>query len=245
MGTNKQKDDSGELPGRKPSEEAFAGMPKKITQLLAAESDRGVILILSAYLEELLGLVIRANCVSDPSADNLFDCRRPAGDFDSKIVLCSAFALISQDESRALNEMRKVRNRAAHFDRKGGRGFDVLFDSPQTAEQVVRLLGVLNLGLRSRDRAGIRDAFILSGRMIAIRLWIRLLESRRPMPVKTLKEQANIFRDQMKDTPVGRIIAEAERLARNGQPGKLFELFHLTSESLKAAVEKRKEAALR
>jgi hypothetical protein len=233
MATNKKQGD------RKLMEEFFIGMPKKITKLVESESDRGAILILSAYLEEILGLVVRANCVSEVDAENLLEFRRPAGDFDSKISLCKAFALISPDESQALNYVRKVRNQAAHFDRKGGRGFDVLFDSPKTIDLVDSFAKALKQELATKDAKGVRQAFTLCCRFLAIRLYMRLFESRPPQALKSLKEKANELRVEMKDTKHGKLLTEVERQAREGNPEKLFEFFQNTMAALQTAISKQ------
>src|SRR6185503_16772110 len=91
----------------------LAGLPKEITRLLEKESDRGAILILAAYLEEILGEIVRGACVADDLADQLLDPRRPAGDFDSRILVCSAFALVHPEEVKALRLVQRIRNRAA------------------------------------------------------------------------------------------------------------------------------------
>src|SRR5438105_15566950 len=99
------------------------GMPRRITALLESESARGGILIVGAYLEELLSELIRAASVSEKSAEKLMEFRGPAGDFNSKILLCASFGLIHESEAKALHAVRRIRNQAAHFDRKG-KGFD-------------------------------------------------------------------------------------------------------------------------
>ena len=122
---------------RQPKERQFIGMPAKITAILENESDRGVILVLAAYLEEVLGLIVRAACVTDEDADKILKFRALAGGFDLKIQLCKAFALIHPVEVKGLQAVRKIRNCAAHFDDK--RGLDVLFDSDSTIDQVILL----------------------------------------------------------------------------------------------------------
>lgn len=75
-------------------------MPTKITELIEGESDRGAILILSAYLEELLGEVISASCISMQYAEKLMGYRQPAGDFSSKISLCVAQGHIHESDAQ-------------------------------------------------------------------------------------------------------------------------------------------------
>ena len=215
----------------------FAGMPKKITTLVEKESDRGAILILAAYVEELLGLIISESCTSDKLGEGILQFRNPAGEFSSKILLCEALGLISPDESGAANCLRRVRNSAAHFDPKG-RGFDVLFDSPQTVQQVAAFLEVLNLKLTSDKPEHVRASFVVAARLLATKLFIRVVDVRRAVTPRTLKETANAWRVRMKDTEIGRIIADAEREARDGNPEMLFELMQASSEALKLGAER-------
>lgn len=185
------------------------GFRKKITALLEGESDRGAILILAAYLEEILGLIIRAACTTEKHGDELLEFRGPGGSFSSKIQLCEAFGLINPNEVSALNCLRKIRNNAAHFDQKG-RGFDVLFDSKQTLDQLRAFLGHLNLTLESEDPEHARSIFTTAARLLASKLMMRgFLVVRAKVP-KSIKELAQEFKLQMKDTPVGKAIKAAE-----------------------------------
>ena len=168
-----------------------------------------------------LGEIIRAACISEADAEKLLEFRRPAGDFDSKILLCRAFSLIHPDEAEALRVVQKIRNRAAHFDRRR-RGFDVLFDSPQTVDQVYHLAETLNVKLMSREIAAVRKAFVACARLLAVRLYLRLTETRRPVALRGHKEMANEARERVKDTELGRMLNEAEQEAREGKLDKLI-----------------------
>jgi hypothetical protein len=193
----------------------FVGMPKRITKLVEDESDRGAILILAAYLEEILGLIVSGACVSQEEGDKILEFRGPAGGFDLKIQLCKALALIHPVEVQGLDAVRKIRNCAAHFDSK--RGFDVLFDSQSTIDNVANLAKSQNLQLTSREPAYVREVFIVCVRLLATKLYFRFANVQRPQPLPTVKETANEYRERMKGTERGTAIAkmEAEIMAGN------------------------------
>ena len=215
MSTMKHPSSKPEKPKKYTDVKDYLGLPEQISELLASESDRSVILILAAYLEELLGLIVRGACVSDADAEMLLQLRRPAGDFNSKILLCTAFALIHHEEARAMKFVQNMRNHAAHFDRKG-RGFDVLFDSVQTIDRVAHLAEAMNFKLVSRDPDSVRATFIISARLLSTRLAIRIAEVIRPKPPQTFKKAANELRAKMGDTPTGELIKHAEDEAGKG-----------------------------
>ncbi|TGE26917.1 hypothetical protein [Hymenobacter metallicola] len=180
---------------------AFAGLPKKITELLEKESDRGVILILATYYEELLGLIINAGCTSPEQADKILAHRQPAGDFDSRILIAHAFGLIHDEEVDALRIVQRIRNKAAHFDRSG-RGFDVLFDSTATADQVIAFAKLFypSAEIPTRQPEFLRFLFIRAGRTLSTRLVTRLGETRPAQACKSAKEKANEVRERIKDS---------------------------------------------
>lgn len=175
------------------------GLPAKITKLINSESDRGVILILSAYLEEICGDVIRASCVSGDEADKILDLRQPGGDFASKISIGTAFGLIHSSEAKALNIIRKVRNSAAHFD-KSGSGFDVLFDADKTIDQVANLAEIMELSKPDRTKESVRESFIACSRSLAVQILFRAMEAERktPKPPRLMKDVIEEHNAQMK-----------------------------------------------
>lgn len=204
------------------------GLPAQITKLIEGESDRGAILILGAYLDELLADLVRSACISDEAGDALLEFRRPAGDFDSRIELCTAWGLIHHTERDALHTLRRIRNAAAHFDKKG-RGFEVLFDSEATVNQVASLAKAVNLSLDSRDPKRVRHVFIVCCRFLAMRLIFRSIMAARPEEPPTLKEIANFIRAQLKGTPQGERLQTLEDAITGGQ-------FETLQEFLKEAV---------
>lgn len=194
---------------------ALVGMPKKITKLISEESDRGTILILAAYIDEILGYVIRASSTSDAVGRSLLENRAPAGDFNAKISLCCAFGLISPDEEKALNCLRRIRNSAAHFESKG-RGFDVLFDSPKTVDLVEQLRVHLGVDLTSRKADEVRQAFVRASRLLASKLMLRLVESKRAPKLKSNSEIADDILEKRKGTKLGNLMEHLRTQARNG-----------------------------
>ena len=168
---------------------SLLGLPKTVTRQLKNESDRGAILVLAAYLEEILAELVRAACVDDDTATQLLELHHPAGDFYSKILLCTALALVHAEEARALRRVQTLRNRAAHFDKR--LGFDVLFDSSETVDHVASLMESLNCQLGDRDAESVRADFIVGCRLLATKLLLRLVAIPRPKPLSTIKALAN------------------------------------------------------
>jgi hypothetical protein len=211
-------------------------MPAKITALIDGESDRGVILILSAYLEEILGDVIRGSCISYDAAEKLLEYRQPAGDFSSKISICLAFGLIHETEAAALTSVRKIRNGAAHFDRKG-EGFNVLFDSDRTIDLVGNLAEALNLNRPERTPEATRALFEICSRLLATKLMFRGIEAKKPDIPPTLKEVANKIREDAKGTEAGERISHLEGLLKSGQFEELSGYFKAIGKLLQEKLE--------
>lgn len=214
----------------------LADMPSKITQLVDGESDRGAILILSAYLEELLGELIRAACVSNKHAEKLLDFHQPAGDFSSKISLCTALGFIHETEAAALSAVRKIRNSAAHFDKKG-KGFDVLFDSDKTIDQVGNLTEALNIGHPPRESEAVKELFVLACRLLATKIMIRAVEVETPESPLTIKEMANKYRPQMQGTEAGERVAALEALLKEGEYEMVSNYFKDIAKHIKQKIE--------
>ncbi len=220
------------------------GMPAQITKLVESESDRGAILILGAYIDELLDDLVRAACVSDEAGETLLEFRRPAGDFSSRIDLCTAFGLIHSSEQKALHILRRIRNAAAHFDNKG-RGFDVLFSSEATIVQVGELAKAVNLSLNSKDPKHARDLFVLCCRLVAIRIMFRITTTAKPVEPPTLKDVANTARARHKGTATGARMQEMEDAIYGGDFELLQKFFQSMGKKMseKVAADKAKTQA--
>ncbi len=176
--------------------------PEIITPLLEKESDRGVILILAAYLEEILGGIISDACVTNSLADGIINHRMPAGDFQSRLLIAQALGLIDETEVQALQIIQRIRNKSAHFDRKGS-GFDVLFDSSSTMSQVVNLTQLFDLPTPPRQQPLIRLCFIAATKHLASCLAIRRAYVKRPSLLKSTKEVAEGMLSEYEGTLIG------------------------------------------
>jgi hypothetical protein len=185
--------------------------PVELDALLSNESDRGIILIATAYLEELLGTVIAAACISTELADSLLRVRAPAGDFEARLLIAQAFGLVHADEVRCLRVFQKIRNKAAHFDRSG-RGFDVLFDTNATADQVVELANSLGYKLQDRQIETVRVAFTNIARHLAITLVIRHTSVQRPITPKSEREVAEDTIKSYQNSPYEPLIRDITAL---------------------------------
>lgn len=186
-------------------EQALLELPQRITELVETESDRGAILILGAYIDEILGLLVAAGCASDALADSILKHGQPAGTFDARLLLAQAFGLIHEEDVRGLRIVQKIRNKAAHFDRSG-RGFDVLFDSPATADQVVELSTLFYEKLTDRSPLAVRHSFVESARNVANRLLMRRPDIKRPTPLKSTMELIAEALSIEADTPLSGLL---------------------------------------
>lgn len=84
-------------------------------QELHAESDRGMALSGTAYLDDRLGKLIETYLTARTSSSKLiWESTSPLGTFSARIRMAHALGLISDEERDHLNMLRKVRNLFAH-----------------------------------------------------------------------------------------------------------------------------------
>lgn len=112
--------------------------------LLHRESDRGCVLVGGAILDEMLRAVLQAYFVDDEKlGKELFQSPNAAlSTFSSRIRVCRALGLITDEFFRDLERIRVVRNQAAHFDRRGDKGFDFAFQNPDVADRCRALISI-------------------------------------------------------------------------------------------------------
>lgn len=101
------------------SDNDFAARSTAVLKELGAESDRGLVLIAAAVLEENLELLLRSVMRSDQKTElevlpTLFRSDGPLGTFAGKTRICYAMELIDETTYRDLTTIRSIRNDFAH-----------------------------------------------------------------------------------------------------------------------------------
>lgn len=82
---------------------------------LNKELDRGMVLIATSFIDELLLRTIKAFLVKGSAADALLDgFNAPLGTFSARIAAATALGLLHEAEARDADKLRKVRNCFAH-----------------------------------------------------------------------------------------------------------------------------------
>lgn len=82
---------------------------------LKAETDRGLPLVATAFIDELLRETLRAFLGANPSTAKLLDeGNAPLGTFSSRTEACRALGLIDDFEYSEITLLRKIRNEFAH-----------------------------------------------------------------------------------------------------------------------------------
>jgi hypothetical protein len=96
--------------------QAMAPEMRLWAQRLWGESPRGVILIVGAYGDEAVERLLRAACLDVKQVDELLDSggSAPLGSFGAKIKACWCLGFLPEDEYVNLEQIRKMRNEAAH-----------------------------------------------------------------------------------------------------------------------------------
>jgi hypothetical protein len=80
-----------------------------------AETDRGRALVAASLIEEMLEGVLRAFLLESSATKNLFDApNAPLSSLSAKTSACRALGLISAEEFRDIELVRKIRNAFAH-----------------------------------------------------------------------------------------------------------------------------------
>ena len=99
------------LPGIAPHLKEFV----KFLEAFNKESERGSVLIAMSMLDNLLEKIIRAFLVDAPEASKLLDgFNAPLGTLSARSLCAFALGLLSEEEYKECEQLRKIRNDFAH-----------------------------------------------------------------------------------------------------------------------------------
>jgi len=82
---------------------------------LKRESDRGLVLVGTSFIDEKLKLTLISFCIDSKSTNRLInEFNSPLGTFSSRVDACLALGLIDEFEHHEISILRKIRNELAH-----------------------------------------------------------------------------------------------------------------------------------
>ena len=90
---------------------------ERVSGELHKETDRAAIVLGAAWIDEGLTALLRAALLPSGGKkedDDLFGFGGPLGDFSARTKLCHRLGLLSDDFRKAIDIVRKIRNRFAH-----------------------------------------------------------------------------------------------------------------------------------
>lgn len=100
---------------------AYAEASQKVIEFrknLTQESDRGIALMGTAYIDERLKVLIEKYLIEDNSIlKTMFDFSGPLGTFSSRLMMAYSLGLIPKNIFNNSNILRKIRNDFAHVSR--------------------------------------------------------------------------------------------------------------------------------
>jgi DNA-binding MltR family transcriptional regulator len=100
------------------------------------ESDRSAAIITTAIVESVLEKLIvkHLSCTESNLVGQLFNQRGPLSDFHSKILIATAFGVISPNTAAELHRVKAIRNVFAHAT------VEITFDTKEIAEEISTFL---------------------------------------------------------------------------------------------------------
>lgn len=91
------------------------GRLNSLIGLLGDEDDRGLVLSMAAFAEDILGRLIRAFLLDVKAAEEIVSgFNAPLGTLSARIKACHALGLLSDEQFSDLEHLRKIRNEFAH-----------------------------------------------------------------------------------------------------------------------------------
>jgi hypothetical protein len=133
--------------------------PEYLSAELQGESDRAIVILLSALLDETLTLLIGRRLAfeaTETQYDHVFRFEGPLGTFSSRIEIAYLFGFIDELTRSQLDDIREMRNACAHTKHQIDFGVTELAN---VAKRLFRPRGVTPL--ESDTRKEIRGAFVM------------------------------------------------------------------------------------
>jgi DNA-binding MltR family transcriptional regulator len=135
------------------------------------QPDRSAAIVATAVLESMLQRVVleRLTYKAPTLTTQLFDNRGPLSDFHSKILIATAFGIITPNMADELHRIKAIRNVFAHA------AIDITFDTKEVAAEVAgfRMLKAMQEVTMAEDKMlyfPSRSAFLLVVRILCIML---------------------------------------------------------------------------
>ncbi len=152
----------------------FVDEANVINQQLRDETDRGAALVGVAFLDELLGRLLKSRMLDGKTSEDLFEGSNPLASFSARVDVAYCLGWIGPETCHELHLMRKIRNAFAHVHTP------VTFSS-DAIQNRCRALQIPQAVLPVRlPRA--RDRFLFSVSMLMLRLEYYRRDSRAPAP---------------------------------------------------------------
>lgn len=149
------------------------------TLLKKVESPRAYIIIIVAYMEELVTKIVKAHlAVPGGSDDNLFGSQAPLYNFGAKLRLAHRMGLISNEMYWLLDRLRKMRDKCAHSHT------EISFSEPSMKDQIVEMYNRLSDSYKANSAA---DKFQQTVSLVLLALWAEYAEYK-PSNLRAPKE---------------------------------------------------------
>lgn len=147
------------------------------------ESERAAAVLGGAFLDDLLGELISESIVEGGPVEDLLGRARPLSSFGARITAAECLGLLTSDEARDLDLVRRIRNRFAH------RTHGLAFETPEIADRCRdfycnRAQFEASDGLRENYPESPRPLFNLAVALLAFCLTRRIEDARRPEPAE-------------------------------------------------------------
>jgi hypothetical protein len=174
-----------------------------ILEELKSQTDRGTAIIAAAVLDDVLNQLLTARLIKLGSDrhDSLFSrTNAPLSSFSSKIEMCFALGVLSNEARLALHLIRDVRNEFAH------RIEQIKFDHPAVATMIqTRVLSALKKPGRSNRDMFIDSfsavAFIIYGSLVLADIRIRPLEETHSSQIlEVLAAYSDVVKEAIRET---------------------------------------------